>query len=156
MRHHKPSFVLSIGPAVNFTACRNLGSGSKGGSGLGRLHNGSTMGKSPVRHGHHEGAKSVSQLRQTIFRLRRNDRYSFREMSPQDSNSRSSFVRMRSLTGGQARRKAEKRRGSCRTRAQTILGFHFPPRTREVKATGHGLGNSMKMTLTKLSVLVKG
>ena len=70
--------------------------------------------------------------------------YSLREISPQASSSRSSFVRMRSLTGGQARRKAEKRSGSFRTRAHTILDFHLPPRMREVSATGHGLGNSTK------------
>ncbi len=70
--------------------------------------------------------------------------YALRAMSPHPSSSRSSFVRMRSLTGGHARRKAEKRRGSFRTSAQIILDFHLPPRTRDVKATGQGLRTSMK------------
>ena len=44
-------------------------------------------------------------------------------------------------TGGQALRSAENRCGSFRTRAQTILAFHLPPRMRDVKATGQGLEN---------------
>jgi hypothetical protein len=70
--------------------------------------------------------------------------YSRREISPHSSSSRSSLVRIRSLTGGHALRSAENRCGSSRTRAQTILAFHLPPRMREVKATGHGLENFIK------------
>ena len=69
--------------------------------------------------------------------------YALRAMSPHPSSSRSSFVRMRSLTGGHARRNAAKRRDSFRISAQMILDFHLPPRMRDVKATGHGFGNSM-------------
>ena len=69
--------------------------------------------------------------------------YSRREISPHSSSSRSSLVKIRSLTGGHALRSAENRCGSSLMSAQTILAFHLPPRMREVKATGHGLENFM-------------
>ena len=81
--------------------------------------------------------------------------YSRREIRPNASSSRNSLVRMRSLTGGHALRTSENRKGSVRTSAQTILAFHFPPRMREVNATGHLVANCMEITLTKRSVLVK-
>ena len=82
--------------------------------------------------------------------------YSRREMRPQPSSSFSSFDRIRSLIGGHALRTSEKRRHSFRRSAQTILAFHRPPVTREVKVTGHWVGASIWEALTKNSVLVKG
>lgn len=51
--------------------------------------------------------------------------------------------------GGQARRKSEKRRHSCRTRAHTIRAFHLPPMIRDVKATGHCVGTIIKGSTNK-------
>ena len=66
--------------------------------------------------------------------------YSRLDIRPHPSSSFSSFDRIRSLIGGQALRNSEKRRVSLRRSAQTILAFHLPPTTREVKVTGHCVG----------------
>jgi len=44
---------------------------------------------------------------------------------------------VRSLIGGQALRRSEKRNLFSRISAQTIRAFHLPPMMRVVKATGH-------------------
>ena len=75
--------------------------------------------------------------------------YSFRETSAHSSSSFSSFDRMRSLIGGQARRSSEKRRLSLRINAQTRRAFHLPPITRVVKATGQGLEKFIRLDTNK-------
>ena len=68
--------------------------------------------------------------------------YSLRSMNPHAANSFSSRERMRSLIGGQAALISENLNVPSRTSAQMILAFQRPPRTREVKATGHFVGIS--------------
>ncbi len=79
--------------------------------------------------------------------------WSCRTISPYACSSRNSLLRMRSLTGGHARRISEKRSGSLRTKAHMMRAFHLPPRMREVKATGQTMVCFTEITLTKRSVL---
>lgn len=100
------------------------------------------MSKSPFCHRPHNRSQCIAQFCESVFSLRGNHRVLAARDQPPLFHFPSSLVRIRSLTGGQARRNAENRCGSSRTSAQTILAFHLPPRMREVKATGHGLGTS--------------
>lgn len=63
--------------------------------------------------------------------------YSLREISLIASSSFSSFVKMRSLIGGQPLRSSENRNVFWRIRSQIRRGFHLPPSTLVVNSTGH-------------------